>query len=551
MRKTLLLISMFAMSAVNTVFSQTAFQQVKTILQTNCGGSGCHGGSLPGFNVNDADATLRNALVGVAPLNPTAASKGDKLIDPGYPSSSFLLRKIAHNLDNYDLGLEASEGAAMPSGRPKMSDVDIEMVRQWILFGANLNDPDLPSGYTGINRANIEAYYSGNSKPRLARPTPPDPSEGFQLRMGPLFFGSREEAEYFQKYDLRLPDTIEVTRLDMFMNDESHHFILRKFAPGTKQNWTEGMQPLNVTTAFDEDKDYVMSWQDNGDIALPEKTAYRWETESALDLNFHMFNYHDSVLVGEVYINIYTQPKNTTQYVMKSDLIPNVTIFMPSSPTTVHKFRNSWNKNNISIWSLTSHTHSRGIDYDIYTRNVDGTIGAKIYEGFEKDGVNFGFYDWEHPPTQIFEPMFYLEPGVHTGLIDSAKYINNTGGIMSWGFTTDREMMLYYVQYVDGVFDPSTNIEEPAFTSVKSDFNVFPNPFQNRTEIKYTLATESEVKLEVYDLTGRKVKTFANTKFQAGTYNYIFETESLAKDAVYLVKLTIDGNSTFKKIIQQ
>jgi hypothetical protein len=55
----------------------------------------------------------------------------------------------------------------------------------------------------------------------------------------------------------------------------------------------------------------------------------------------------------------------------------------------------------------------------------------------------------------------------------------------------------------------------------------------------------------VYDLTGRKVKTFANTKFQAGTYNYIFETESLAKDAVYLVKLTIDGNSTFKKIIQQ
>lgn len=534
--------------SISTTFAQTTFQRVKTILQTNCDGSGCHGGSLPGFNVNGTDAALHAALVGVSPLNPTAASKGDKLIDPGYPARSFLLRKMAHNLDNDDLGLDAAEGAAMPSARPKLPDAEIELVRQWILFGATINNPTLPNGYSGVNYSNIQKYYNGEAKPRITRPAPPAPGEGFQVKMGPIFFGPREEVEYFQKYDLNLPDTIEVTRLDMFMNDESHHFILRKFLPGTKDNWPAALVPLDVQTAFDQDKGYVMAWQDNQDIDLPAQTAYRWQPESALDLNFHMFNYHDSVLVGDVYLNIYTQPKGTAKYEMKSDLIPNVTIFMTPSPTTIHRFRNTWIKNNISIWSLTSHTHSRGIDYDIYTRNLDGSVGIQLYEGFEKDGINYGFYDWEHPPMRIFEPMFYLDPAMYSGLIDSAKYINNTNGIMTWGFTTDREMMLYYVQYIDGEFETSTSVEE-VIAKNNDMFNVYPNPFSNRTQIHYTLTQEAEVNLEVYDLTGRKVKTFANTRFQPGTYNYTFENET-ENNGVYLIKLTIDGKSTFRKVVK-
>ncbi len=548
MKKIYLLLCVLLFSTATT-FSQTAFQRVKTILQTNCDGSGCHGGSLPGFNVNASDTDLRSALVGVSPLNPTAASKGHKLVDPGYPSRSFLLRKIAHNLDNDDLGLDAAEGAAMPSARPKLPDADIELVRQWILFGATISNPSLPNGYSGINYQNIEKYYNGEAKPRIAKPAAPPVGEGFQVKMGPIFFSPREEVEYFQKYDLNLPDTIEVTRLELFMNDESHHYILRKFLPGTKQNWPAALVPLEVQTAFDQDKGYVMAWQDNGDIQLPQTTAYKWEPESALDLNFHMFNYHDSVLVGDVYLNVYTQPKGTAEFEMKSDLIPNVTLFMQPSPTTVHKFRNTWNKNNISIWSLTSHTHSRGIDYDIYTRNIDGSIGMQLYEGFEKDGINYGFYDWEHPPMQIFEPMFYLDPSQYSGLIDSAKYINNTNSIMTWGFTTDREMMLYYVQYVDGVFDASTSVEEITADNNNEYFNVYPNPFSSYTQIHYTLDKEADVNLEVYDITGRKVKTFANTRFQPGKYSYTFESES-NNDAVYLIKLTINGKSTFRKVVQ-
>lgn len=547
MKKIYFLLSIVLLS-ISTTFAQTTFQRVKTILQTNCDGSGCHGGSLPGFNVNATDAALHAALVGVSPLNPTAASKGDKLVYVGHPSKSFLLRKMAHNLDNDDLGLDAAEGAAMPSARPKLPDAEIELVRQWILFGATINNPTLPNGYSGVNFSNIEKYYNGETKPRIARPASPALGEGVQVKMGPIFFGPREEAEYYLKYELDLPDTIEVTRLELFMNNESHHFILRKFAANKKQNWKDGLQTLNFATFFTNDKDYVMAWQGNEDVELPQLTAYRWEDGAALDLNFHMFNYHDSVLVGDVYLNIYTQPKNTAKNEMKAVLVPNASINMSADSNVIQSFGNTWSKKNISIWSLTSHTHSRGVDYDIYARNADGSVGIKLFEGHEKNGINTGFYDWEHPPIKLFEPMFYLDPTLYSGLIDTAKYRNNTGASLGWGFTTDREMMLYYVQFIDGEFDSSTSVEE-VIAKNNDMLNVYPNPFSNRTQIHYTLTQEAEVNLEVYDLTGRKVKTFANTRFQPGIYNYTFENET-GNDGVYLIKLTIDGKSTFRKVVQ-
>lgn len=536
------------LSFLGTVsLAQTIFQQVKTIMQNQCAGSGCHSGSIPGFNVTDADADLLADLIGNSPANPSAASKGYKYIDPGHPTNSFLLRKIAHGLD--ELNIEPAEGTDMPNGRPKLPDADIELIRQWIMFGASLNDPVVPAGFSGINRQNIDDFYNNNGRPRIPRPAAPPAGEGFQIHLGPVFYSPREEAEYFIKHDLRLPDTIEVKRLELFMNDESHHFIIRKFAPGTKQNWKDGMQPLDIFTAFDQDKEQVMAWQDNGDVELPEFTAYSWPTETALDLNYHLFNFHNEVLAADVYINIYTQPKGTAQFEMKSVLVPNIQLFMQPSPTTVHSFSNNWNKNNISIWSLSSHTHARGVDYDLFLSNLDGSTGPKIYEGQEKNGINQGFYDWEHPPFKVLDPMLYVDPTLYRGVRDTAKYINNTSGVMTWGFTTDREMMLFYVQYIDGEFNPITSVEEVA--KAEANFSIYPNPFKSNAEIKFNIDKPSDVILDVYDMTGRRVKRFANTRFQQGTYTYKLDGYSEFNNALYLVKLTIDGDSFYRRIVKQ
>ncbi|RMI03418.1 MAG: T9SS C-terminal target domain-containing protein, partial [Calditrichaeota bacterium] len=67
-----------------------------------------------------------------------------------------------------------------------------------------------------------------------------------------------------------------------------------------------------------------------------------------------------------------------------------------------------------------------------------------------------------------------------------------------------------------------------------------PNPFNPSTRIRYTLQKPVFVKLTVYDILGRKVRTLVNGHQQAGSYTVTFDGRDLAS-GVYLYKLKI-GN---------
>src|SRR6185503_5898077 len=97
--RTLALVAFFCIASLLQAQSGT-FDRVFEILQTNC--SPCHGGPTPiAYDLGTTPAQTYAALVGVTPLNPSAAAKGHKRIDPGHPYNSFLLKKIGANLDGY------------------------------------------------------------------------------------------------------------------------------------------------------------------------------------------------------------------------------------------------------------------------------------------------------------------------------------------------------------------------------------------------------------------------------------------------------------------
>ncbi len=562
--------------------AQDTWQQVYTILNTNCTGSGCHGGGRPDFDVTAPSADLYDALVGIAPANPTAAGKGNKYIDPGYPARSFLLRKVANCLSS-DLALESpAEGNPMPDGRPKLADQEIELIRQWIIYGA-------PETGKVVEKTIIDDYYTKGGVPKLERPDPPKSCEGFQVHMGPLFFKPREESEWFQRYDLNLPDTLEVTGLELFFNDESHHFILRKFKDGTAQSWPQGVTPLNPLTAFDSDKDYVMAWQDDAAYMLPNGTAYIWKPTESLDLNFHMFNYHNEILPGEVYMNVYTQPKGNALKEMKSSLInstkigigigglPGGNITNNNQPLT---FEDTDGTRNVSIWTLTSHTHKYGINYDIFFRNPNGSKGRQIFDGTYNylQGFDTGVYDWEHPPTAVYEPFLDMSDAasnngtVPNGLIHSVTYKNYGPKTVGFGFTTEDEMMIFYMQYVDGTFNIPANPTwvAPCSTEVFKDvcdtttttpgiFNIvrnannislYPNPTTGLANVEYSLyKNAANVNLQVVNILGEVVAVLVNEENQAtGEYAYQFNGTNHGP-GVYFIRLMVDGQLSTQKLI--
>jgi hypothetical protein len=84
--------------------------------------AGCHSGSTPTGNLDLSldSATLYSHLINGTPTNPAALSEGLKLIVPGYPYRSYLMKKVNHGLDPAN-DLNMSEGLSMPNSGPALS----------------------------------------------------------------------------------------------------------------------------------------------------------------------------------------------------------------------------------------------------------------------------------------------------------------------------------------------------------------------------------------------------------------------------------------------
>jgi len=76
----------------------------------------------------------------------------------------------------------------------------------------------------------------------------------------------------------------------------------------------------------------------------------------------------------------------------------------------------------------------------------------------------------------------------------------------------------------------------------------YPNPFNPVTRISFELPKEGLVKLEVFDVTGRFIKTLVNENKLAGFYEVEFNGGNLAS-GVYFYKISVDNFTDMKKMI--
>ena len=101
-------------------------------------------------------------------------------------------------------------------------------------------------------------------------------------------------------------------------------------------------------------------------------------------------------------------------------------------------------------------------------------------------------------------------------------------------------------------FTDSTGINTGIFES-PSELNavkVSPNPFRDNTVISYSLESNSYVRLEVFDMTGRSLVVLANGHEGEGSHSVIFEPASYRVQAgVYLLHITIGDEVQSKQLI--
>ncbi len=658
--------------------AQSLFGEVVSILENNgCTNGYCHGGSAGGLDLSGSNGDIYNNLVGITPQNETAMMKGDLLVAPGYPERSFLYRKVNKGA-YHDSELTSGEMDDMPPNDTELSARDKEVIRQWIYFGAkqsgNLMGAD--------NFQAMEDYFADGGIDPVERPEAPPEGEGFQVHLGPIFLPPGEETEYLKKFELRLGENTEVNRIELFMSDFSHHFILYKFGDVNEAaNMAEGFRSL---FSQPQSAEFVTIWQDNLNYTLPEGTAYFWDENDVLDLNYHIKNYNQSVpLAANLYFNVYTQEEGTAIKEMFSALLLNFNIYIPNNSTDVTFDYYTTLPFNINLWMMTPHTHQYGVDYDVFLENENG---LQLFEGLYNTNYTAytGEYDYAHPPVRYFDNFIELPSG--STLLNQATFNNDGPEPVSFGLTTDDEMMITAIQYtvgdnhqepaqineinavycesdppvelfanyesgvvgngviwnqfhpdkagigthiiiidccdentqteleievIPGIENP-TVIENEGVLSVEAvddltyqwyldgeaiegatevtyepmvmgsyyvvasseactaqslsvmvedmtsietvtgveKINVFPNPFEGQTQLKYDLKETANVVLEIYNITGQRIRTIANGRQQAGQYNYNIDLSDEAA-GVYLLQLNVDGQLLTKKLTAQ
>jgi hypothetical protein len=96
---------------------------------------------------------------------------------------------------------------------------------------------------------------------------------------------------------------------------------------------------------------------------------------------------------------------------------------------------------------------------------------------------------------------------------------------------------------ITGVSNGQNNV--PYIYSLKQNF---PNPFNPSTVISYQLPKSGNVKLVVFDVLGREVKTLVNEYKPAGTYEVTFDGSSLSS-GLYFYRINTDSFTDVKKMM--
>ena len=112
-----------------------------------------------------------------------------------------------------------------------------------------------------------------------------------------------------------------------------------------------------------------------------------------------------------------------------------------------------------------------------------------------------------------------------------------------------KKLKYFNIKIVFGK-DKTTDNKKPT-NLIPTEYNLsqnYPNPFNPVTKINYDLPKDGRVKLVIYDILGREIKSLVNNEFkQAGRYTIEFNGTQFAS-GVYFYRIQVEGGKSYTAV---
>lgn len=187
-----------------------------------------------------------------------------------------------------------------------------------------------------------------------------------------------------------------------------------------------------------------------------------------------------------------------------------------------------------------------------YSANVAGLPNGDCYVVFNdyydtatgETSIMYMYYD--ESANTLSDPMVGV---LNTGAYEMetaamAEVLTDSTARIHCGFVSGSQDSIYYITFdadyaKDGIEDVNT---APA-----AAFNV-PSLVRDNGELSFTLSTSGRVEIALYDVTGREIRSLANSTFTKGSHTVNFSADDLST-GIYFAKIKSDDLNASKKVI--
>lgn len=163
------------------------------------------------------------------------------------------------------------------------------------------------------------------------------------------------------------------------------------------------------------------------------------------------------------------------------------------------------------------------------TRNGLGTVNSALYYSYSLDeGIT-----WT-PNAKLSETF---DPKIGWPGLPAQKkmgdyfdmYSDESGAHLAWAATFNGEQDVYYSVITPSYVRIAEQDKDAAINLVQN----FPNPFKDKTTIRYKLPEKEFISLKVYTLNGIEVATLVDETQEAGIHQVVFDASGLDSGVYY------------------